>query len=211
MKRIVIFITILLFLCFDSFIFGQLGTSIQIGASVGNAKYSGSDAFTKDLGNGGMGISSSIRYGAKARLSLPLLPINFVAYYYYAPLNSNAALGTLGKLEYSSSLSNIGIGVELPLLPGPIKPYLAADYLITKFGDATFIQTFTNGLSPIERDSKGSSRSGVAFGAGLRFTLLPIIDIDGTIKYNMNNLFGKESGEDNIISITAMVTISVSL
>jgi len=207
MKKTLIFLSAFLLLAFANLTFAQLpqiGPSIQIGASAGYAKYN------TDLISGGLELSSSARYGVVAHLSLPILPINFVGYYFYAPLNTSNDLGTSGNYEYSSSLSNIGLGIELPLIPGPIKPYLAADYLITRFGESTFTATPAAG-SPSVTNSPSKSRSGIAFGTGLRFTLFPVIDIDATVKYNMNNLFGKDSGEDTINSTTVMATIFVGL
>ncbi len=207
------FIAALLFFGINNYLFAQLSfltPSFQLGASVGYAAYSGSDAFTTDLSQGGLGFSNSARYGVKARLSLPVLPVNFVAYFYYAPLNSSATLSNSSNMEVSTSLSNIGIGFELPLLPGPIKPYFAADYLLSRFGETKITATVPN-VETLVTKVEGTNRSGIGVGGGLRFTLLPIIDLDASVKYNMNNLFGKDDGEDTINSISVMATIFVGI
>lgn len=177
-----------MFLMLSSLSFGQL---LQLGPGVGYTSINAPESLTKDISDGGTGYSGAIRYGLLARVGLPLLPLNFTGFIY-----NNSWTGEESGTETSMSLLNIGLGAEWQLLPGPIQPYLALDFLMNSFGDSEI-----NG----EKVGDSYSRTGIGLGAGAEFTLLPMINLDASVKYNMNNLFGKEDGEDTMSTLNITV------
>ncbi|MCF6270112.1 MAG: outer membrane beta-barrel protein [Melioribacteraceae bacterium] len=152
-----------------------VGQSIKIGVGGGYTALGGDNSFTaEDVLN----LNSGMHYGGKLIVGLPLLPIQFTANVFQNSLSSDVTL--VGeKFTTETSFLSIGLGAEFTLIPGPVQPYLAAELLFTSFGDATI-----NDITFSESESK----TGVGFGAGLYFKLLPIIDLDLSAHYNMNTL-----------------------
>lgn len=141
------------------------------------------------------GFSSEYHIGIKGRLNFPLLPITPYGYIDYHFFRGTASgITTVGLLPPPTDLStkqdllSFGVGAELPLIPGPISPYLGLDFEYNSFGDLKY-GPFT---------VSGNSRSGIGIGAGVLFKLLPFVNIDASLKYQMLNLFGKSDGEDTI-------------
>lgn len=199
MKRKIITFFAVLFLSLP--IFGQ---GLSIGPSVGYIDVNSSDYFTSGFENGEFDLSTGLRYGLKARASLPLLPFTFTGHIYYASITVDGSYeGT--TFESESSLLNAAIGAEWNLLPGPIRPYAALDILYSKTGDVSF-STLING-QVFEESNDGSSRTGLGIGVGATITLIPVIDLDASVKYNFNNLFGKEDGEENLNTYSFMVSV----
>ncbi|NOX18630.1 MAG: outer membrane beta-barrel protein, partial [Chlorobi bacterium] len=182
---------------------------IQFGVGAGYTTLSSSTSYTEPIEDGGTGFSSGIHYGAKVRIFLPLLPINIVGHFFYSPLNSKGTYtyqGVTADYENSGSLMNFEAGGEFTLFPTGIKPYLYAVFLISKFGKTT--QTVTvQGTTYENTITEAKNRTGLGIGAGVRFTLLPVIDLEVAARYNINNMFGREEGEEylNTFNLTALV------
>lgn len=182
---------------------------IQFGVGAGYTTLSSSDSYTEPVEEGGTDFSGGMHYGAKLRIFLPLLPINVIGHFFYSPLNSKGTYtyqGVTADYENSGSLMNFEGGAELTLFPTGIKPYISAVFLYSNFGKTT--QTITAlGQTYENTITEAKNRTGLGFGAGIRFTLLPIIDLEIAARYNINNLFGREEGEDylNTFNLTAFV------
>lgn len=181
----------------------SLAQGFKLGPLVGYNNFTSPDAFTKDISEGGFGFSNNLQFGAKAKLDLILIKATaFVAY--NSMSNDGERITTLGntKTETEGSLLTIGLGAEFGLLPvpGPVKPYIGADLLISSFGDFTEKNTLNNVTN--ETKYTYGSRYGLGIGAGVEFTALPKIDLDLNVKYNFNNLIGKEDLKAGIINIS---------
>lgn len=118
---------------------------------------------------------SGFHYGGKAVVGIPLLPLSITANVYNNPLSKE-----FEGITHESSFLSAGLGAEFTLLPGPIKPYAAAELLYTSFGDSK--------IGGVTYDSESESKFGLGLGVGAYFTLLPIIDLDLSAHYNMNTL-----------------------
>lgn len=199
MKRKLLNFLVLIFLSLP--VFGQ---GLSIGPSVGYIDVTSTDFFTSGIQDGEFDLTTGLRYGLKARTTLPLLPLTFTGHIYYASITIDGSYsGT--TFETESSLLNAAIGAEWNLLPGPIKPYAALDLLYSKTGDVSF-STIINGEA-FEVSNDESSRTGLGIGVGATITLIPVIDLDASVKYNFNNLFGKEDGEENLNTYSFMVSV----
>ncbi len=205
MKKPLLYFIILFFALMLQTSFAQ----IQFGIGAGYTTLSSSTSYTEPIEDGGTGFSSGIHYGAKVRIFLPLLPINVIGHFFYSPLNSKGTYtyqSITAEYENSGSLMNFEAGGELTLFPAGIKPYISAVFLYSKFGKTT--QTVTVGGETFENTiTEAKGRTGLGFGAGIRLTLLPVIDLEVAARYNINNLFGREDGEEylNTFNLTALV------
>lgn len=142
------------------------------------------------------GFSTEYHIGIKGKLNLPafpITPIGFVEYHFLNGTMSTAA----GNVDTKQDILSIGVGGELTLLPGPLSPYLGLDLEFNNFGN----------FEPSGTGIGSASRTGLGIGAGLMFKLLPIINIDLSLKYQMMNLWGKSDGEETIgiINLNAAV------
>jgi opacity protein-like surface antigen len=134
------------------------------------------------------GFSSEYHIGLKGKLNLPvspITPIGFVEYHFFRGSESTPT----GNSDTKQNILSIGVGGEYSIIPGPLSPYLGVDIEFNNLGDLT-----TSG----SQTSSGVSRMGLGVGAGVMFKLLPVINLDLTLKYQMLNLFGKIGGEDTI-------------
>jgi len=205
MKKSFLVFTILFFALSFQTNFAQ----IQFGIGAGYTTLSSSTSYTEPIEDGGTGFSSGIHYGAKLRVFLPLLPINVIGHFFYSPLNSKGTYtyqGVTADYENSGSIMNFEAGGEFTLFPAGIKPYISMVFLYSKFGETT--QTVTVGGETYENTiTEAKGRTGLGFGAGVRFTLLPVIDLEVAARYNINNMFGREEGEEylNTFNLTALV------
>jgi len=94
----------------------------------------------------------------------------------------------------------------MSLLPGPISPYASFDLLLSSFGKTK--RDFSNTtLEQFQKDIESNARFGFGVGAGAEFRLLENADIDVSLKYNFNNVIGKEDSEKGINSFTANLTL----
>ncbi len=182
---------------------------LKIGPLAGYNTFTSPDSYKNDISENGLGFSSNIQYGLKAKLDLIL--IKAIAFVAYNPLSASGDFNTgvgITKIETESSLLTIGLGAEFGLLPvpGPVKPYIGADILINSFGKVEINGNETN---------SSFSRYGLGIGAGVEFTALPKIDLDLNVKYNFNNLIGKGDiqtvnaiiSEEGINSFTVQLTV----
>ncbi len=160
------------------------------------------DILTKDISEGGVGFGSGYQFGVKGKFSLPIIPLKVVGFVSYSKFSSDGSLNNQ-NIENEWSIVTVGFGGEWSLVPGPISPYLALDILYNRFGEKTQKNTTNN----TEMKDDGVSRSGVGIGGGIDVTILPKIDLDLSARYNLNNLVGKEDGEENINSLS--VTLNV--
>lgn len=176
------------------------GQGFKFGVGGGLTIFQGPDVLTNDYSNGGAAMGSEYHVGAKAKLSLPLIPLTPIAFINYHILSSSGDVSGQ-TIEASSSILSIGAGAEWTLLPGPLSPYLALDVAMNSIGD----MEVTTPLGTMKSD--GASRVGVNIGAGAELTLLPAFDIDVSVKYNMFNLIGKEDGEENMSALVFNVSL----
>ncbi len=139
------------------------------------------------------GFSSEYHLGVKGKLSIPLFPITPIGFIEYHFFRGQTPAGA----DTKQNILSIGVGGEMELLPGPLSPYLGLDLEFNNFGDFETTGSTTQ---------SGVSRMGLGIGAGAMLTLLPI-DFDVSLKYQMLNLFGKESGEETIGIINLNVAI----
>jgi len=182
--------------------------SFRIGPGGGATIILSPEELTTNLEDGGFGLGTNFHYGAKVKLSFPLVPIRLAGQIYYTSFSSEASLAT-SKVEYTSSMLTLGAGCELSLIPGPISPYGALDLLYTSNGESNLKTTI--GSITDEDKVSGESRYGVGLGIGLEVTLLPMLDIDASVKYQMNNLIGKEDGEENFNTLNISVNLLFEL
>ncbi len=207
MKKSFHFIVFMMILVFAGSLFGQ---GLKIGPAIGYTKIQNDLIPDYDFEYG-----SEIHYGGKAKFDIPMVPISPVLSVYYVKFNGDGSYDGPMLLDFNqsnfnveSNLLSIGIGGEMSLLPGPVSPYLALDILFNSFGDTKVTSDDFNFQNNV---GDGVSRQGLGLGAGVEFTLLPAFDVDLSLKYNFNNLIGKEDGEDNFntLQITANVLFDI--
>lgn len=185
---------------------------LKIGPSIGYTKIQ-----NDIIPNYDVEYDSDLHYGGKAKFDIPMVPLSPVLHVHYVKFAGDGELDgpTIGlpglnetSVNFESNLLTIGIGGEMSLLPGPVSPYLALDILFNSFGET---DVTANDFDLTSEQSDGVSRQGLGIGAGVEFTLLPAFDIDLSVKYNFNNLIGKEDGEDNFntLQVTANILFDV--
>lgn len=157
------------------FAISTAGQSIKIGVGGGYTALTGDNDFTAE---NVLNLNSGMHYGGKLIVGIPLLPIQFSANIYQNSLSSDVTVAGEDLTSETNFLS-LGLGAEFTLLPGPIQPYLAGELLFTSFGEPTI-----NDIKVKDSESK----TGLGLGAGLYFKLLPVIDLDLSVHYNMNTL-----------------------
>ncbi len=177
MKKSIILFLFAAFCIFSPQETSAQGLKIGVGGGLSSVQ---SPAYYTDAA----GFSSEYHVGLKGKLSIPLfpiIPVGFIEYHFFRGQ-------TPGGADTKQNILSIGVGGEMELLPGPLSPYLGLDLEYNNFGD------FETSGSP---SASGVSRMGLGIGAGVMLTLLPI-DFDVSLKYQMLNLFGKDSGEETI-------------
>lgn len=196
MKKVIIPIfAIVILLAFIS----TSAQSLRIGAGGGITMFQSPDAFTDDLDKGGLGLASEYHFNGKLKFGFPVIPLSISGHVIYNTLSSEKS-GT----EISWNLLSLGVGAEYKLIPGPASPYLSLDLMMNSFGKLK--------VDDDEQEDTDISRYGIAIGAGLEFTLLPKVDIDASVKYNMFNLMGKEDEFYNLKEETiGAISINVTL
>jgi opacity protein-like surface antigen len=135
-----------------------------------------------------MGFSTEYHVGIKGKLNFPLFPITPIGIIEYHFLRGTASTPA-GSLDTKQNILTLGLGGELSLVPGPISPYVGLDLEYNNLGDLEVGGT---------KISSGVSRTGLGIGAGVMVNILPVVNVDVSLKYQMLNLFGKEGGEDTI-------------
>ena len=193
---------VILFTLFSGLAVAQ---SFSIGVGGGLSQVVSPDTYTKNVGEGGLGYSTEWNLGLTAKLGLPLLPIKPRAIFMYQSLSGSGGASLLGKslaentVEYSQSIVTAGVGVQYNFVPVPVgpDPYIFLDVLYNNFGKLK--------IDPepfVGYQSESASRSGLAIGLGTAVPLIPVLNLDLQVAYQMLNLVGKESGEKTIGIVT---------
>lgn len=180
------------FIAFSFFMFqSTMAQGIDIGLGGGLTLVQSPAEYTDDAG-----FSTEYHIGIKGKLNVPLFPITPIGFIEYHFLNGSMST-PVGDVDTKQNILSMGIGGELNLLPGPLNPYLGLDFEFNSLGD------FTTAAGT----SSGVSRTGLGIGTGVMFELLPVFNIDLSLKYQMLNLWGKTDGEETIgiINLNAAV------
>jgi len=174
---------------------------IKFGISGGLTNVTSPDPYKNDVSQNGYGFGSNLHFGAQARIDLPLVPINPILFVDYHLLRGEGnRSGT--KINTSQNILSIGAEGEYIILPLPfVKPYISLDVSLNKIGELkeeSSVGTITQ---------TGFTRYGGGIGAGAVITILPVIDLDVSLKYQTLNLVGKTDGESNISLINLNVAV----
>jgi hypothetical protein len=155
--------------------------------------------------NSGLSYNAGYHLSAKAKIDIPLFPIRPVAFIQYYILNGSYSFPTpVGNISGSTTqkIFSAGVGAEYSLLPGPISPYVAVDFGYNNIGELKYESA---GLTLPSNPSY--SRTGLDIGAGVEISVPFLISFDVSAKYNMLNLFGKQSGEGSISVFNLNLTV----
>ena len=138
------------------------------------------------------GFSQEFHVGIKGKLNFPLVPITPVGFIDYHFLRGTQ---TVAAMDYDTkqNILTFGLGGELTLVPGPLSPYASLDFEFNRIGDLR-----VSGPTGDVTVSDNVSRTGLGIGAGVMVKLIPLFNVDVSLKYQMLNLFGKEDGEETI-------------
>jgi len=179
---------------------------IKLGAGGGLTQILAPNVYTNDvaddptntLGDGGYGFSTEWNIGAIVKVDLPLIPITPRAFFIY-----NSLSGSGETIEYTTTISEIGAGIQYNFVPLPagIDPYIALDLSFNTFGKLE-----ANGAEI----GNSNTRFGAGIGIGTEVSIVPIVNLDFYLCYKMFNLIGKESGEDTVsaVSLDAFIMFS---
>jgi hypothetical protein len=170
--------------------------SIRFGVKAGLTQITGPSDYTNNVSDNGLGFGANFNFGAQARLSLPIVPLTPIIFVDYHMLRGSGSLGNY-SINTSENILSAGVEAEFNVLPLPlIKPYVSIEAAYNRLGDVKV--DFNGGSNTVD----GVSRFGGAVGIGTVFTILPVVDVDVSLKYHIFNLAGKDSGESNISAIT---------
>jgi hypothetical protein len=193
------FFSFIIVLLFTSASYSQL----RFGIGAGLTGITSPSDYTNSIAANGAGFGANFNFGAQLRLDIPLVPITPIFFVNYHMLRGSGSFGPV-TVNTSQNILSTGVEAEFIVLPLPlIKPYVSIEAAINNF----------SGLkveSNIGSTSQGSmSRFGGALGIGTMITLLPIFDLDISLKYHFFNLIGKSSGEPSInaFSLNAAVIL----
>jgi len=167
----------------------------QIGVGGGLTQILAPSYYTDAVGDGGLGFSTAWNIGAVAKIGLPIIPLTPKAYFLYHSLSGDGQYSGM-NIDYSQSISELGIGVEYNFIPLPagFDPYIALDIAYNSFGALEANGTEISGTKV--------NRFGGGIGLGTEITIIPIINLDVYASYKMFNLIGKEDGEDTVTAFT---------
>lgn len=204
MKKFTVATVIIFAVMLSSTAYAQL---FSFGVGGGLTNVVGSEDYTNDISKEGLGYSTEWNGGVIAKIGLPLIPITPRAFILYHTLNGSEDLvepigkGTAmnsGNVEFSQSILSVGLGIQYGFIPVPVgvDPYLAIDLLYNKFGELK--QT----IAGTEQTFDGESRFGLGLGVGAEISLIPVLDFDIMVSYQMMNLVGKEDGESSLSTLT---------
>jgi hypothetical protein len=188
-----IILSLVIFLSVTQFINAQ---GIKVGVGIGLTNVTAPDELTNDISDGGSGFSSEFNIIAKAKLSIPVIPITPIGFIQYTTMGGEQST-PFGNIETSMSILSIGVGGEISLTPGPLSPYLSLDLSYNSFGD---FERKAPEAAGGNFSSAGESRTGLGLGVGTELSLI-LITVDVSARYNFYNLLGKESGEESINAI----------
>ncbi len=190
MKKSVIFGIIMLL-----FVFSQTSSNAQmlkLGISGGISSITSPNTYTNSVDQNGYGFGSNFHFGAQLRIDFPLVPITPIVFIDYHLLRGDGKRNDI-QINNSQNIISIGVEGEYYILPLPfIKPYISLDVALNKIGEL-------KEESPLGTSTQsGYSRFGGAIGIGTVVTILPLVDLDVSVKYQTLNLVGKSDGEGNI-------------
>ncbi len=169
---------------------------VRFGLGGGLTMFKSPDSYTNSVENNGLGFSNSYHLTAIAKLNFPLIPITPAAFIDYHVLRGSGTFNS-SSTETSQNIFSFGLEGEFSIIPLPlVKPYAVVDISYNKFGDLQVTSPLGSGSVP------GMTRYGAALGVGAEITALPSIDLDLSLKYQMFNLVGKDSGEPSVNAIT---------
>lgn len=199
MKKITIILFSVFFILFINLnVHAQL---IKVGVGGGLTQVLSSDAFTNEVSSGGLGYSSEYNLGVIAKIDIPILPITPRGFILFHNLNGSGNYSKITneqakEVKYSQSITSIGIGVQLSIIPIPVgvDPYLSLDITFNNFKDF-------NGTPPNGFLTFNGSRGGLQLGIGAEVTIIPMINLDIIAGYNWFNLTGKVEGEETLSSV----------
>jgi hypothetical protein len=188
-------LVLLVFLFIPAVSFAQL---IKIGAGGGITKILAPNHYTDDvadaptntLGDGGLGFSTEWNVAAIVKVDLPLVPITPRAFFTY-----NSLSGSGDIVEYKSTISEIGAGVQYNFIPAPLgfDPYVALDLSFN---------TFSNLEANGNEIGNSFTRFGGGIGIGTEVSIIPVVNLDLYLSYKMFNLTGKEDAEETVSAVT---------
>ncbi|MCF8242138.1 MAG: outer membrane beta-barrel protein [Melioribacteraceae bacterium] len=207
-KHLNLFVAVLILFSAQSF----YSQGLKLGLTGGLSSITAPEMLTKDISEGGLGFGSGLNVGLKGKFSLPVLPLKITGHAVYNMFSSSGDMTVSGVVvnnEADFTMVTVGFGAEYSIIPGPLSPYLALDYFYTSIGELTYKQTYPGGSNENVTDS--FSRTGMGIGAGVEFTLLPTFDIDISAKYNLNNLTGKDDGEESLNTIAIQASLLFKL
>lgn len=180
---------------FVAFLSGEiLAQGFTFGVGGGISQALSPESYTNKISEGGFGFSTEWNAGATAKLSLPLLPIKPRAILLYHSLSGSENLEPGGKKEYSQSIVTAGAGIQYNFIPVPLgaDPYIYLDLLYNNFGKLEIDP------EPVGYTSSSESRFGVGIGVGTSVPLIPVLNLDVQLAYQIMNIVGKDDGEDSI-------------
>jgi hypothetical protein len=132
------------------------------------------------------GLNTGWHAGAKIRLH-GFMPLSIVGLGSYHRLAQKAG-------SESSTEMMLGAGLEYPFPSAMVKPYLGLDATVNVLGSTA-------------ANSSSVTREGIGLGAGVEFTVPAFGSFDASVKYQMLNLMGKETGEEDVKQISANLSI----
>jgi len=176
----------------------------QFGLGGGITQVLAPEQYTNPVSDGGFGFSTEYNVGVVAKLGLPVVPITPKAYFFYHSLNGTGDYNNVNGIEYSQTISELGIGAEYNFIPVPagFDPYIALDIAYNSFSALEMDAT--------EVPNTKVNRFGGGIGVGTEISLIPMINLDVYASYKMFNLIGKEDGEENVTAfvLDAFITLS---
>lgn len=208
MKRIFYFIAFLsLFLSTLSY-----AQNTKYGFSFGLTYIAGPGFYTDDIDTTGraFGLKTNYHFGGKLKVGLQPLPLRLTAQLLYTSFNGsrdNVVVGpnTAIDITTSSSLFTLAFGAEYLFSLEKVSPYATLELQLNSQGNTKIQQNYPNQTR--ELSIEGNTRWGLGLGLGIDMGIVPQIDLDAGIKYNLVNIFGKRSNEDTFSTFT--LTLSV--
>jgi hypothetical protein len=187
-----------LILIFTNTTFAQL---IRLGVSAGLTDVTNPPFYTNNISDNGEAFKTNYNIGFQARLDVPLSPLTPIVFIDYYMLRGSGNIGGT-DVTTKQNIWSVGVEAEYNILPLPVvKPYISVEAAINNFGELS--TGFISGNS-----FQGNiTRYGGALGVGAVITILPVVDLDASLKYHLFNLIGKSSNEPGINALTIDVAL----
>ncbi|MHB8580690.1 MAG: outer membrane beta-barrel protein [Ignavibacteriaceae bacterium] len=194
MKRFILtFFCSALFILFANTSQAQM---LKLGVSAGLTSLTSPAGYTNSVGVDGLGFGSNFNFGLQVRIDVPLIPLTPIVFVNYHMLRGSGNVNNIA-VSTSQNIWSAGVEAEYNILPLPfVKPYVSIEAAINSFG------SLSADFSSFNLSQGGMTRYGSAIGIGTVVTILPIVDLDASLKYNLFNLIGKSSGESSINALT---------